>query len=80
MARNDFCSNYLAHSFLAHHGVLGMKWGVRRYQNPDGSLTASEAKKLGYDDSTRLSPEEESAFWKAYAAEMEKKEKYKNKK
>lgn len=34
---------------LAHHGILGQKWGIRRFQNPDGSLTPAgrkRAKKL----------------------------------
>lgn len=34
---------------LAHWGVKGMRWGVRRYQNSDGSLTPAGKKR--YDDS-----------------------------
>lgn len=32
---------------LYHHGTKGMKWGVRRYQNPDGSLTAAGKRRYG---------------------------------
>jgi len=34
---------------IQHHGVLGQKWGVRRYQNRDGSLTTAGKKR--YSDS-----------------------------
>ena len=27
-------------TYLAHHGIKGQKWGVRRFQNPDGTLTS----------------------------------------
>ena len=37
---------------LTHHGIKGQKWGVRRYQNPDGSLTDAGRKKYYKSDGT----------------------------
>lgn len=39
---------------LAHHGILGQKWGVRRYQNYDGSLTNAGRKRYGDSDERTL--------------------------
>ena len=37
----------LSNDELYHHGILGQRWGVRRYQNKDGSLTSAGRKRKG---------------------------------
>lgn len=51
--RNDFESNY-----LCHHGILGQKWGVRRYQNADGSLTEAGKKHYKADSVDKINTSE----------------------
>ena len=36
---------------LQHHGILGMKWGVRRYENKDGTLTEEGKKRYSKNSS-----------------------------
>lgn len=47
--------------YLAHHGILGMKWGIRRYQNKDGTLTPEGRKRYGDTDSSNESVDTKKA-------------------
>ena len=37
---------FMSDNELLHHGIKGMRWGIRRYQNPDGSLTPAGIRRL----------------------------------
>ena len=49
---NDF-NDIRGSDELLHYGVKGMKWGVRRYQNKDGTLTAEGKKRVMYRNRTK---------------------------
>lgn len=48
---------YIHSDELYHHGIKGQKWGVRRYQNKDGSLTPAGKKRA----KAELAPEQKEA-------------------
>lgn len=52
--------------YLAHHGILGMRWGIRRYQNPDGTLTEEGRRRLEKKDAKWAKKNYNKIYNKAY--------------
>ena len=65
----------IPNDYLVHHGILGMRWGVRRYKNKDGTLTAAGRKRYGYEfnpSTTYKSTKELDNAAKIYKNELNK--------
>lgn len=48
--------SFISDEELYHYGIKGMRWGIRRYQNPDGSLTAAGKRRLSKKSGDYMAP------------------------
>ena len=62
----------MAKAYLQHHGILGMKWGIRRYENEDGTLT--EAGKKRYNKQVKKDLKKRNKEWNKEASNVSDKE------
>ena len=54
--------------YLAHHGIKGMRWGIRQWQNPDGSLTPAGRIRYGVGAGAKMAGSAAKTVGKATGA------------
>lgn len=59
-------------TYLVHHGIKGQKWGVRRYQNEDGTYTEEGKKRRRFDIGDWFEPKIKSGKDKSPVSKAEK--------
>lgn len=63
---------------LYHHGIKGQRWGIRRYQNEDGTLTEAGKKHYAKLDDRWIRKNQDTVYTKAYNASKKELKKYAN--
>lgn len=70
-------TQYIIHredeNYLEHFGVKGMRWGVRRYQNPDGSYKSGAEGRYDSESSGKIRKNEKGSYKEAERKAAEKK-------
>lgn len=64
-------------AFIAHYGIKGMRWGVRRFQNRDGTLTAKGRERYGGEQARKYKEGESSIASKKLSKALRKGDKVK---
>ena len=69
---------YYNSPYICHYGILGMKWGVRRYQNADGTLTAAGKKRQRKQEKRQRKQEKKAEKSAIKASKADRKKAFKN--